>query len=828
MSILGKGTGVSRIVRPLSNATGSKILCSKGKLGYSASGKQLVDTLNVSIPARSFHKASTVAGGKAFISSTTKKVRKSDALKEVVDPPMSISHETLENNQILATDDVKHDSKTLNDSANLLDSSANSINNSSAENLNISDLGISESVPSELSHTESSKTEQGLEQTNCNNYIPEDSDAIKSEEIKNIISDNCLNNNSKPTSEQTYSHQVIAESAQKIIIGESGDSTLKALNEQAISSNENFLNENQKLKSDANDSNQEIFKSFDKDIISESNNILKSTIEPSEAASAYFAEFEVLKSDSQTSIAEFENLLSRVADEKDFPLAFKIFNLMGEAKIERTPNCYSQVVRAGRRVLRLREIRILFGEDQGRPYTGDSSLKARDSESNVPDSAFFADIKGLIDEMRSSGLELTVSFYEDLASHLSAIGQAGLLINIAVTMEKRGIQPSTSYYNKMLFCLPRTGLSDRADTLFARMISSGVTDQTSYAVRIGSLVYQGRIEEAESVFLEMKEKWGLNRVACNSMIHGYLGKDQITPALQLFEEMKASSSVNLFSEKSNHVANNSQNDYGPDNITANTFVTYYYSKGNMNSASAVLEYFYKTGVYPREMSDYGNLIKLNARYDENSANQLISGLVSNEEKAPLDAAIYNAVLVTLLDRQVSGYVKGAFGCALVRDTYEIKKNSLASLLSNCTRDFRQIVARMEEKGVAPTSVTYELALRALRAANDHMSVLKVFDHLQTNNARYGGNGVMVYSSHRNLCLQSLISIGNMEKTKSFVNHLIDRRHVFNDNVSSQLVSLGIPHPRKNGVSRSTPNFEPRHPQKQGIGLGFSEKISRSQ
>ena len=120
--------------------------------------------------------------------------------------------------------------------------------------------------------------------------------------------------------------------------------------------------------------------------------------------------------------------------------------------------------------------------------------------------------------MKSLKIQPTAWFYEEMANFLTATNQAGVLINLATAMEKRGEIPSIKFYNRMLHCLPRCGLLDRASMLFNRMVLKGTADYYTFLVRASSLVYINQLEAARAVISDLKGKFPLDVVAYNILI----------------------------------------------------------------------------------------------------------------------------------------------------------------------------------------------------------------------------------------------------------------------------------------------------------------------
>ncbi|PJF19845.1 Phosphoglucose isomerase [Paramicrosporidium saccamoebae] len=468
---------------------------------------------------------------------------------------------------------------------------------------------------------------------------------------------------------------------------------------------------------------------------------------------------ELLEKGSAAPVAEIEQVFKILADNRDFVNSSEALNMLRKAGVAPTAEIYGSVLRSGRRTLRVREIRLLFGEELQR--FGD----APNSSETLNHTTFYEPMKGILDTMKQEGIELPVSFYDDMALGLSGLQQGGLLINLAVTMEKRGIQPSTYYYNKMLYTLPRCGLDDRADVLFSRMVLNNLADQSSYIYRIGSLVYLRRVDDAEHCFRDMNKLYGMHDVACNTMINGYLHAGQIDKALKMLDTMKTSDKCK------------------PNNVTANTFVNYYYTSAELLTAPVVLEYFASLG-YPSEPVDFANLFKLFARNDQGRATKLIETFAGEGSGKKLDVSLYNAVLQAFLDRLVPGSFKSSVAKIISPTPLTITVDSLASLCLNANSEFRQIVLHMEQNGVAPNGHTYELLMRAVRSRQDNGACIEIYRRLVESPNPLQNN-------HRNYYLSSLIAQGDGEELRGVVKTMKDRRQLIHDYNLKKLNEMGF-------------------------------------
>ena len=111
-------------------------------------------------------------------------------------------------------------------------------------------------------------------------------------------------------------------------------------------------------------------------------------------------------------------------------------------------------------------------------------------------SQHYEQVKQIMEWMKQDGIELEPFFYDDLAIFLCHDMHGGVMLNIAMAMEKRGIQPSNFYYNRMLDTLMRCGYSDRAVMLFNSMVFNDVATIDTYVAWLNVMIDTNRIPEA--------------------------------------------------------------------------------------------------------------------------------------------------------------------------------------------------------------------------------------------------------------------------------------------------------------------------------------------
>lgn len=480
---------------------------------------------------------------------------------------------------------------------------------------------------------------------------------------------------------------------------------------------------------------------------------------PTIATEQLIESFNALLAESppQSNLEPYTAIFKALADNREGERCLELLKKLRDAGVRPTDEIYSHALRAGRRALRAREMRELFGTP---------IVKDQDVVTEEP-SAAYQSAKEMLVMMREDECRLTPEFYDDLAFGLSGASQGGLLINIASALEARGIQPSTRFYNRMLFCLPKCGLSERADVLFSRMVFNNLADQDSYIYRISGLVNARRLTEAEAVFRDMGKLYGMHDVACNIMIKGYLDAGNIQEAYRTFVTMQEAADAKLH----------------PNSITANTFIGYFYATGDVSTAQSVLGYFFSKG-FPQTVTDYSNLLKLYARIDPIQASELIKTVLKKGLK--LDADFYNAMMQVVMDRKLDRTTRTSLFALMVPEPIAAQMNSLTELCVGTTAEFRQLLARMEHDGVAPNGTTYDLCMRALRRGMNWAAIGNLYHRLAQSS-------VPIQNSHRNMYLDALLQVSGPqdEVLQSFIQELVTRRHPIYDYNVRGAEKLGI-------------------------------------
>jgi len=491
--------------------------------------------------------------------------------------------------------------------------------------------------------------------------------------------------------------------------------------------------------------------------------------------------------DAIPSLQEYNGVLAELADCRDFARAWQVREEMRGAGVAGDADTYSAILRAGQRTLRLHEVRQLFGE----------ALEHRDSHAafDAPTAPktptlFFAQMQQVLQEMTSSGLHPTMSFYEDLANVLATSNQAGVLINVSTAMEKQGLQPSTRFYNRLMYCLPRCGLLERAGMLFNRMVLRGTADYYTYLTRASGLVYAGQCEAARQVINSAKAHFPLDTVAFNIIIKSHLERDSVDQAVGVFNQMTRDPSV------------------APNRVTCRTFLSYFFESGALAQADAIIRYF-PQAKFPETTEDYANLIKFFARYDPAK----VMGLMKDVESGaiPTDAHIYHAFLRILTDRQITPDWKRTFGAMLLKEREHEHEHEhehdpehdpehehagkgdtegLSGLCADLPFHFRQLIRQMEQTQIRPNGVTYEISMRKLVQMKRFDLVTRLYNHMSQQSRE-----LSIQAVHRNFQLTALLCGGKMDEAGEFVKSMQSRRVVVSGRNASLMEKLGMEMPR---------------------------------
>lgn len=502
-----------------------------------------------------------------------------------------------------------------------------------------------------------------------------------------------------------------------------------------------------------------------------------------EASDSAWSSFQALKSSKTPSASDFVAVLRQLSEARDFNRCKSLFSEIKAAGIEIDSEMFSLVLSSGRRTLRSNEIRELFGDSADyfqRKANGSSESSSPPQSSNeITRSPFFENISEIVKEMKSKSVYPAVWFYEELANFLTSINQAGVLINLATAMEKRGEQPSTKFYNRMLHCLPRCGLLDRASMLFNRLVLKGNADYYTYLVRASSLVYVNQMEAARAVLSDMKGKFQMDQVAYNILIKSYLAQGNCEQAVQVFKQMTRDPEI------------------APNRVTCRTFLSYFYESADLTHSEPIVGYFEKAN-FPETFEDYGNVIKFFARYDPPKVleifKQVQGKFVTTSESSSSSHdknQVYHAFLRVLNDRQVTNDWKNSFSKLVLGDEKsgkETKESSSPLNAPDLPFNFKMIIDRIE----APDSVTYEIVLKKLIQLRRYDAVKSLY---QSMFSPQNPHNVSAQPVHRNLNLTALLMGRETEAVRDFISEMHGRRIPISGKNTLLLEEAGIELPR---------------------------------
>ena len=518
-------------------------------------------------------------------------------------------------------------------------------------------------------------------------------------------------------------------------------------------------------------------------------NFSSSNSHHAEAADRAWSNLESIKSERTPNPSEYLETLRQLSVARDFTRSLAIFKEMKNSEIALNAEIFSLILNSVRRTLRAQEIREFFGDSneflqrksqrEMDEFSNDKASNFRSNSQNnnshMQKSIFYDQVSEIIETMKSLKIQPTAWFYEEMANFLTATNQAGVLINLATAMEKRGEIPSIKFYNRMLHCLPRCGLLDRASMLFNRMVLKGTADYYTFLVRASSLVYINQVEAARAVISDLKGKFPLDVVAYNILIKSYLAQGNCEQALQVFNQMTRDPKI------------------APNRITCRTFLSYFYESSNLNHSESIVSYFEKVN-FPETLEDYGNVVKFFARYDPPKVLELFKKMKTKINENSNDKnQIYHAFLRILNDRQVTPDWKKSFANLILDDAESANSNNVSTTNNNPLNcpdlpyHFRMIVDRIQ----APDGVSYEIVLKKLIQLRRFDSVKNLY---QSMFSPENPHSVSVQPVHRNLNLTALLSTQD-SSIKDFINDMHNRRIPISGKNTNLLEEAGIELPR---------------------------------
>lgn len=488
----------------------------------------------------------------------------------------------------------------------------------------------------------------------------------------------------------------------------------------------------------------------------------------SENASDAIAEFEALKAERTPALSDYTACMKKLAMARDFNRCAQLLKELKGAGLEADSETYSLVLSSVRRTLRPAEIRQLFGEAFPSRFEEDGKEAAVAQETT--NSPFFAQVRQIVNEMRSAGVKPVMWFYEDFANQFAVTNQGGLLINLATAMEKRGEEPSTKFYNRMLHCLPRCGLIDRASMLFNRMVLRGTADYFSYLVRASALIYTNQPEAARAIIADARARFPMDSVAYNIIIKSYLAQGDSVEAIKVFHQMTEDPAI------------------APTRVTCRTFLSYFYESGDLSMAEPVVNYFDKAG-FPETSEDYANLIKFFARFDPPRVLEVVKELRAKAPESLSGNYILHSFLRILNDRRVVPDWKRALSEFIVGAVPEVKgaeEGFFAKVLPELPFNYRAILQRIAQ----PDNTTLEIVMKKLLQLKRYDSVRSLYDSIFAADSSVP-TSVSVASVHRNLYLTALISSNDSEMARNFVADMQQRRIPISGKNTSLLEAANI-------------------------------------
>jgi pentatricopeptide repeat protein len=395
----------------------------------------------------------------------------------------------------------------------------------------------------------------------------------------------------------------------------------------------------------------------------------------------------------------------------------------------------------------------LFGEPLDNVSHESSNPSNSDQQPRV--SEHFLSVCKLLEEMKNKNFELDASFYDDIAKSLAAGRQAGILINISTALEKRGVTPSIYFYNQLLSTLPKKGFLQRATTLYEKLVTRGLAVYSTHMIRINQLFQSGLFEQGLNMHKEIVKKSQATRVSYNILINGYLRVNRLGDALKAYNEMKAQG-------------------FNPDRVTISQFLSHFYFSSDLNGASMILGDL-KLAEYPKTASDYGLLIRLNARYDPSQAILLLKEATG---KGYVDQRLVSDIIRVITDKRVVNEWKDAIHEAFLEAVGISHPNTdgpLCKIIPERTVSIpggqpyrhmvKEIAGVVEEKGWVPSYFLLEYVVRRMVVQQDTTHLAEFEDYIRNNKLAPSWN-------LKNLLIQAHLVAGDRQSAMDMLNNLI--------------------------------------------------------
>jgi pentatricopeptide repeat protein len=471
-------------------------------------------------------------------------------------------------------------------------------------------------------------------------------------------------------------------------------------------------------------------------------------------------ELEELKANNNLNEENLKALLGQCRKEHDFETALKALKMAKEANIELSSEIYSQVLGSGLYNLKFFEIRELFGESNIPP----------EKDSDRTHTKNFNQLKILLDEIHNKGYEIQMWIYESLVTRMHGAGQAGVIVNLILGLEKKGIIPTISMYNRALHIFPRKGLTDRAESLFNKLVMKGLANYQTYTTWMASLVLMERFNEVEQVFRTISKLFSPDLIAFNILINSRLKAENFNGALEVFDKLRLGEIEGI----------------KPDGYTISTFLDHMLATGNVQNTQRLFPYLSQLG-FPKSSQDYGLLLRFFARYDDSQFKPLLKSFIV-EKKELQDLTFYNALLRILTDSQVLAEVKKELGI-VVSEGFDMGfKSALLDTIPSAPLATRAIVYLMERGNVKPDDFTFETIMRQLVNRHEYETADNLYSYykgISNHNPTY---------TLKNLRLTALLSLRKGEESRKHLEEMrITRAPVYPRNLElCQEMNIQLP------------------------------------
>ncbi|GER32272.1 pentatricopeptide repeat-containing protein [Striga asiatica] len=307
---------------------------------------------------------------------------------------------------------------------------------------------------------------------------------------------------------------------------------------------------------------------------------------------------------------------------------------------------------------------------------------------------------------------------------------------------------------KIMRRLARGGKYEDAIEAFENMELFGIEkDITALNILIDTLVKQGSVEHAESVYFKFKDNIPPNQHTYNMLVHGWCRVRQIETARKTVNEMRA-------------------HGFCPDSVTYSSFIESYCREKDFRKVDSTLVEMERDGINPNVVT-YTIMMKAYGKAKEiNKAMEMYELMKTNNY--PLDAPFYTA-LICALSR--AGRVKDADEVfddmskqGVVPDvgTY----NVLIMIASNESQEEKALnmLKKMEENKCRPNINTYAPLLKMCC----RLGRMKVLSFLLSHMFK---NDVSLDLGTYALLVSRLCGSGNVAKACSFFEEMVDRGFV---------------------------------------------------